>query len=178
MKLIGIESAPLDKTKKVLTMLNNLIKANNDFDNGFRIYDTYGNKVDNCIYDMNVYTEGWLEQTYYVTMLHSSGLYYNWICYVDKDDGYRSIARLYFFQSKDIKLCHNLEQFDLNCSYTINQEEKVKNQYNFDSEYDIHLKVKCKHKVIFNCYTDVSDSYYPLGNINYDLTQLRLQYDK
>ena len=77
MKLIGIESAPLDKTKKVLTVLNNLIKANNDFDNGFKIYDTYGHKVENCTYETYIYTEGWVEQTYYVTMRHSSGLYSN-----------------------------------------------------------------------------------------------------
>lgn len=177
MKLIGIESAPLDKTKKVLTMLNNLIKVNNDFDQVFKIYDTYGNELENCTYENNIYDEGWVEQTYFVTLRHTSGLYYNWICYVDKNDGYRSNAGLYFFQSKDIKLCHNLEQFDLNCSYTVNQKEKVKIQYNFDLEYYIHLKVKCKHKVIFNCYTDATDSYYPIGEIKYDLTQLRLKYE-
>ena len=41
-------------------------------------------------------------------------LYYNWICFVDKDDGYRSYAGLYQIKSKEIYLTKNLEVFDLN----------------------------------------------------------------
>ena len=72
-------------------------------------------------------------------------------------------------------MCYNI---DTAKGKELTQMEKVKTKYDNEAEYQIHLKIKCKHKVIFNCYTDRSDSYYPLGNINYDLTQLRLKYDK
>ena len=179
MKLIGIESAPLDKTKKVLAMIEKLIGVADDCGNGIEVFNEKGSKVEHCSYEqVTSWSDGWKEQTYFITMEHN-GLYYNWICYIDKDDGYRSYAGLFQFKHKNIKLCHNLESFGLNCSYTENTqtEKEVKKPFQEKLVYRIHLKVKCKHKVIFNCYTDHSDSYYPIGIIEDHLTDLKLTYE-
>ena len=177
MKLIGIEGVPLDKTKKVLVMLQKLVEVGDDCGEGLKVYNNQGKLVDDCTYNTD-WSDGWREVTYFVTMKNKD-LYYNWICYTDKNDGYRSYSGLYQFKHKDIKLCHNLESFNLNCSYTENfRTEKKKNQGYCEKEiiYTL-LKVKCKHKPIFHCYTDYSDSYYPLSRIDYKVTDLGLKYD-
>jgi transcription-repair coupling factor (superfamily II helicase) len=56
-------------------------------------------------------------------------------------------------------------------------EKEVKNSWVEKQIFKIHLKVKCKHKTIFECYTDHSDSYYPIGIIHDEVTKLELKYD-
>ena len=178
MKLIGIEYSPLEKTKKVLAMLDKLIGVADDCGNGIEVFNKNGGKVEHCNYEaFTGWSDGWSEKTYFITM-ENNGVYYNWICFVDKDDGYRSYAGLLQFKHKEIKLSKNLEQFGLNCSYTENAkiEKESKNSWVNKQIHAIHLKVKCKHKVIFNCYTDHSDSYYPIGIIEDHLTDLKLNY--
>ena len=178
MKLIGIEWADLDKAKKVLAMLHKLQTISNEFEeSSVKVYDEKGNEVKDCSYKEG-YNEGWCEQVYFVTM-KKGDLYYNWICFVDKDDGYRSYAGLYQIKNKELCLTKNLEAFDLNCSYTENQriEKEVKDSLVDKKIYKIHLKVKCKHKNIFECYTDHTDSYYPIGIIHDNVTKLELKYD-
>lgn len=111
--------------------------------------------------------------------MKNKDLYYNWICFVDRNDGYRSYAGLYQIKNKELCLTKNLEAFDLNCSYTENQriEKEVKDSLVDKKIYKIHLKVKCKHKNIFECYTDHTDSYYPIGIIHDNVTKLELKYD-
>lgn len=179
MKLIGIERIDLDKAKKVLAMLHKLQTISNEFDNSkIKVYNEKGNEVEDCSYNKSEYGEGWCEQVYFITM-KDKDLYYNWICFVDMDDGYRSYAGLYQIKNKELCLTKNLEVFDLNCSYTENKsiEKKVKNLWVDKKIYDIHLKIKCKHKTIFECYTDYSDSYYPIGIIHDEVTKLELKYD-
>ena len=98
---------------------------------------------------------------------------------MDRNDGYRSYAGLYQIKNKELCLTKNLEAFDLNCSYTENQriEKEVKDSLVDKKIYKIHLKVKCKHKNIFECYTDHTDSYYPIGIIHDNVTKLELKYD-
>lgn len=179
MKLLGLECTDLERAKKVLAMLHKLQTIGEECEeNKIKVYNASGSEVKDCSY-YEGWANGWCEQVYFITMKKGK-LYYNWICFVDKDDGYRSYAGLYQFKSKELCLTKNLEQFDLNCSYTENKhiEKAVKNHAYEDKEvYQIHLKVKCKHKVIFECYTDHSDSYYPIGIIHYDLTKLELKYD-
>lgn len=178
MKLIGLECTDLERAKKVLAMLHKLQTIGSEFDESkIKVYNTSGREVEDCSYNAE-WGDGWCEQVYFITM-KKGDLYYNWICFVDKDDGYRSYAGLYQFKSKELCLTKNLEQFNLNCSYTENQhyEKEVKRPFADKIVYAIHLKVKCKHKIIFECYTDHSDSYYPLGIIHDDLTKLELKYD-
>ena len=179
MKLIGIERTDLDKAKKVLTMLHKLQTIGNECEeSSIKVYNEKGNEVEDCSYNKSEYGEGWCEQVYFITMKNKD-LYYNWICYVDMDDGYRSYAGLYQIKHKELCLTKNLEAFDLNCSYTENQsiEKKVKDSWLDKKIYKIHLNIKCKHKIIFECYTDHSDSYYPIGIIHDDVTKLELKYD-
>lgn len=132
--------------------------------------------------DLPLFPNEW-EKTYTFIRLYyntdTKSFYYNWICYVDMDDGYRSYAGLYQIKSKELCLTKNLEAFDLNCSYTENKsiEKEVKDSWVDKKIYDIHLKIKCKHKTIFECYTDQSDSYYPIGIIHDEVTKLELNYD-
>ena len=56
-------------------------------------------------------------------------------------------------------------------------EDKEVNSIGEKLVYHIHLKIKCKHKTIFVCYTDISDNFYPIGIIHDDLTKLELKYD-
>lgn len=178
MKLIGLERTDLERAKKVLAMLHKLQTIGDEFeDKKIKVYNCNGSEVEDCSYNAG-WGDGWCETVYFITM-KKGDLYYNWICYVDKDDGYRSYAGLYQFKSKELCLVKNLEAFNLNCSYTENTriEKEVKNTWVEKQVFKIHLKVKCKHKVIFECYTDHSDSYYPLGIIHDDLTKLELKYD-
>jgi len=177
MKLIGIKWADLDKAKKVLAMLHKLQTISNEFEeSSIKVYDEEGNEVKDCSYKEG-YNEEWCEKVYFITMKNKAS-YYNWICFVDKDDGYRSYAGLYQFKSKEIYLTKNLEVFDLNCSYTENVvEDKEVNLFGEKQVYRIHLKIKCKHKNIFECYTDHTDSYYPIGIIHDNVTKLELKYD-
>ena len=178
MKLIGIERTDLDKAKKVLAMLHKLQNISNEFDNSkIKVYNERGNEVEDCSYHEG-YSEGWCKQVYFITMKNKD-IYYNWICFVDKDYGYRSYAGLYQIKNKELCLTKNLEAFNLNCSYTENKsiEKEVKDSCVDKKIYDIHLKIKCKHKTIFECYTDQSDNYYPIGIIHDDLTKLELKYD-
>ena len=179
MKLIGIERTDLDRAKKVLAMLHKLQTINNEFEeSSIKVYDKHGTEVEDCSYNKSEYSEGWCEQVYFITM-KKGDLYYNWICYVDMDDGYRSYAGLYQIKHKELCLTKNLEAFDLNCSYTENQsiEKEVKDSWVDKKIYKIHLNIKCKHKIIFECYTDYSDSYYPNGIIHDEVTKLELKYD-
>lgn len=179
MKLIGIERTDLDKAKKVLAMLNKLQTIGNEFEeNSIKVYDKHGTEVEDCSYNKVEYGEGWCEQVYFITMKNKDS-YYNWICYVDMDDGYRSYAGLYKINHKELCLAKNLEAFNLNCSYIENKsiEKEVKDSWVDKKIYDIHLKIKCKHKTIFECYTDYSDSYYPIGIIHDEVTKLELKYD-
>ena len=178
MKLIGIERTDLDRAKKVLAMLHKLQIIGKEFDNPqIKVYNEMGNEVEDCSYYQG-YSEGWGEQVYFITMKNKD-IYYNWICFIDKDYGYRSYAGLYQIKYKELCLTKNLEAFNLNCSYTENKsiEKEVKDSCVDKKIYDIHLKIKCKHKTIFECYTDNSDSYYPIGIIYDDLTKLELNYD-
>ena len=179
MKLLGIERTDLDRAKKVLAMLHKLQTIGDEFDNTqIKVYNERGNEVEDCSYRNDGISDGWCECVYFITM-KKGDLYYNWICFVDKNDGYRSYAGLYQIKNKELCLTKNLEAFDLNCSYTENQriEKEVKNDWVDKQIFKIHLKVKCKHKVIFECYTDHSDSYYPIGIIHDDVTKLELKYD-
>ena len=179
MKLIGIERTDLDKAKKVLAMLHKLQTISNEFEeSSIKVYNEKGNEVEDCSYNKSEYSEGWCEQVYFITMKNKD-LYYNWICYVDMDDGYHSYAGLYQIKNKELCLTKNLEAFNLNCSYTENKriEKEVKDSWLDKKIYNIHLKIKCKHKVIFECYTDYSDSYYPIGIIHDEVTKLELKYD-
>ena len=126
MKLIGIERTDLDKAKKVLAMLHKLQTISNEFDNSkIKVYDSKGNEVEDCSYNKSEYGEGWCEQVYFITMKDKDS-YYNWICYVDMDDGYRSYAGLYQIKNKELCLTKNLEVFNLNCSYTENKSIEKK----------------------------------------------------
>ena len=126
MKLIGIERTDLDKAKKVLAMLHKLQTISNEFDNSkIKVYDSKGNEVEDCSYNKSEYGEGWCEQVYFITM-KDKDLCYNWICYVDMDDGYRSYAGLYQIKNKELCLTKNLEVFNLNCSYTENKSIEKK----------------------------------------------------
>lgn len=177
MKLVGIEEVDLAKAKKVLEMLYKLSKISDEFGNGIKVYNTAGEPVADCRYNQG-WGDGWLECVYFVTM-KKDDLYYNWICYVDKDDGYRSYAGVYQFKCKDIQLSKNLEVFNLNCSYTENTKKvtKAKQKGWDDIIINTNLKVKCKHKIIFHSFTDWTDGYYPVGVLKNDLTKLELKYD-
>lgn len=158
-------------------MLHKLQTIGNEFDNSkIKVYNSMGNEVEDCSYHKE-YSEGWCEQVYFITMKNKD-LYYNWICYVDMDD-YHSYAILYQIKNKELCLTKNLEVFDLNCSYTENKRivKEVKDSRMDMKIYSIHLKIKCKHKTIFECYTDQSDSYYPIGIIHDEVTKLELKYD-
>lgn len=176
MKLLGIEWADLDRVKKVLKMLHKLQTIGNDFgESTIKVYNKKGCEVEDFLYTED-FSE-WCEKVYFITMKEGD-FYYNWICYIDKDGGFRSYAGLYQFKSREISLTNNLEAFDLNCSYKENViEDKEVNSIGEKLVYHIHLKIKCKHKTIFVCYTDISDNFYPIGIIHDDLTKLELKYD-
>ena len=102
MKLIGIERTDLDRAKKVLAMLHKLQTIGDEFDNTqIKVYNERGNEVEDCSYRNDGISDGWCECVYFITM-KKGDLYYNWICFVDKNDGYRSYACLYQIKNKEL----------------------------------------------------------------------------
>ena len=101
------------QSQESIGMLHKLQTISNEFEeSSIKVYDEKRNEVEDCSYKEG-YNEGWCEKVYFITM-KKDDLYYNWICFVDKDDGYRSYAGLYQIKSKEIYLTKNLEVFDLN----------------------------------------------------------------
>lgn len=67
------------------------------------------------------------------------------ISYVDNDDGYRSYVKIKQFE------------YEVDISRYVSGEHEI--------NYDIIIQYEGKN--IFECYTDNSDNYYPVGNIEY-----------
>jgi hypothetical protein len=169
----------MDRTKKVIGILNKLLKIDEDCGDStyLEVFNENGRKMENLDYDeLMHWSDGWCEQIYFITM-NEGNEYINWICYVDKDDGYRSHAGYFRFRSKDIKLTWNLEKYDLKCTYKENFKTQEKSKH-WDDEMDQfhnHLEVTCNRKKVFRCYTDESDSYYPIGLLEDKVVELGLK---
>ena len=97
--------------------------------------------------------------------MKNKNFYDNYFCYVDRDDGYRSYAMASLLPIKDYPMIDNLKSYNLDVKIVPSAPNgDIKN----------NLVLKCKDKLIFECKTDYSDSYYPLGIIHDHLVDLRL----
>lgn len=177
-KLMGIEMVDLSKAKKVLGILDKLTKIDEDFGEGYlSVYNERGEKRTELKYeDVTSWSDGWMEKIYFVTVADGDK-YVNWLCYMDKDDGYRSYSGFYKFESKDIKLTWNLEKYDLKCNIKEGFKKEKKNP-NYEGEidsFDYHLEVKVGKKTVYACYTDNSDNYYPIACMDDKVVELELK---
>lgn len=168
MELLGIKLVDLNQCKKTLGMISKLAEIQHETTETYLITNENGTGLIDVNYKTDEWKEGWSEQIYYIT-IKDRNEYINWICYIDMDDGYRCHAGLYKFKSNDIKLCNNLESYKLKCTF---KEKEYKRRKSGEVELESHLKIKCKHKIIFRCETNWRDEYYPCGHLTYDVPAL------
>lgn len=149
-KLLGIQYLDYDIANKYVDMYNNIMKANQDFEGEKKEIELHSF----CsIY--NKFSKEWSELIYLISY-EEDGEYHNLISYVDNDDGYRSYVKTIELAGLGQPL---LKQFE----YDVDILRYVSGQNEIN--YDILIQYEGKN--IFECYTDNSDNYYPVGNIEY-----------
>jgi hypothetical protein len=149
-KLLGIQYLDYDIANKYVDMYNNIVKANQDFESEKKEIE-----LDSFCSIYNKFSKEWTDLIYLISY-EEDGEYHNLISYVDNDDGYRSYVKTIELAGLGQPL---LKQFE----YEVDILRNVSGQNEIN--YDILIQYEGKN--IFECYTDNSDNYYPVGNIEY-----------
>ena len=149
-KLLGIQYLDYDIANKYVDMYNNIVKANQDFESEKKEIE-----LDSFCSIYNKFSKEWSDLIYLISY-EEDGEYHNLISYVDNDDGYRSYVKTIELSGLGQPL---LKQFE----YEVDILRNVSGQNEIN--YDILIQYEGKN--IFECYTDNSDNYYPVGNIEY-----------
>ena len=150
-KLFGIQYLDYDIANKYIDMYNNIVKANQDFES-----DKKEIELDSFCSIYNRFTKEWSDLIYLISY-EEDGEFHNLISYVDNDDGYRSYVKVIDLNGLGQPL---LKQFE----YEVNILRYISSQNN---NIDYEILIQYEGKNIFECYTDNSDGYYPVGNIEY-----------
>ena len=150
-KLFGIQYLDYDIANKYIDMYNNIVKANQDFEG-----DKKEIELDSFCSIYNRFTKEWSDLIYLISY-EEDGEFHNLISYVDNDDGYRSYVKVIELAGLGQPL---LKQFE----YEVNILRYISSQNN---NIDYEILIQYEGKNIFECYTDNSDGYYPVGNIEY-----------
>ena len=137
-KLLGIQYLDYDIANKYVDMYNNIVKANQDFESEKKEIE-----LDSFCSIYNKFSKEWSDLIYLIS-------------YVDNDDGYRSYVKTIELAGLGQPL---LKQFE----YEVDILRHVSGEHEIN--YDILIQYEGKN--IFECYTDNSDHYYPVGNIEY-----------
>lgn len=160
LKLIGLKNLSVEEANKYLAMIQTKQRMEKDFtDESEELYELPG-----AYWEGGKFSDKWTEQIYIVS-LKNKNFYDNYFCYVDRDDGYRCYARVSLLPIKDYPMIDNLKSYNLDVEIVPSAPKgDIKNG----------LVLKCRDKFIFECKTDFSDSYYPLGIIHDNLVDLKL----
>ena len=97
--------------------------------------------------------KGWESDGDGVILMLDGDIYY---CYENPDDGYRSYVKTIELAGLGQPLLKQFE-YDVDISRYVSGQNEI--------NYDILIQYEGKN--IFECYTDNSDNYYPVGNIEY-----------
>ena len=160
LKLIGFKNLSIEEANKYLAMILSKQRMEKDFTvESEEVYELPGAYVEG-----GKFSDKWTEQIYLVSMKNKN-FYDNYFCYVDRDDGYRSYAIASLLTIKDYPMIDNLKSYNLDVKIVPSAPK---------SDIKNNLVLKCKDKLIFECKTDFSDSYYPLGIIHDHLVDLKL----
>jgi len=160
LKLIGLKNLSTEEANKYLA----LIQANQRMEKDFTDESEETYELPGSYWEGGKFSDKWTEEIYLVSMKNKN-FYDNYFCFVDRDDGYRSYARASMLPIKDHPMMDNLKSYNLDVEIVPSASKgDIKNQ----------LVLKCRDKLIFECKTDYSDSYYPLGIIYDNLVDLKL----
>lgn len=149
-KLLGIQYLDYDIANKYVDMYNNIVKANQDFESEKKEIE-----LDSFCSIYNKFSKEWSDLIYLISY-EEDGEYHNLISYVDNDDGYRSYVNTIELAGLGQPLLKQFE-YEVDILRNVSGENEI--------NYDILIQYEGKN--IFECYTDNSDNYYPLGNIEY-----------
>lgn len=149
-KLLGIQYLDYDIANKYVDMYNNIVKANQDFESEKKEIE-----LDSFCSIYNKFSKEWSDLIYLISY-EEDGEYHNLISYVDNDDGYRSYVKTIELAGLGKPLLKQFE-YEVDISRYVSGENAI--------NYDILIQYEGKN--IFECYTDNSDNYYPVGNIEY-----------
>lgn len=149
-KLLGIQYLDYDIANKYVDMYNNIVKANQDFEGEKKEIE-----LDSFCSIYNKFSKEWSDLIYLISY-EEDGEYHNLISYVDNDDGYRSYVKTIELSGLGQPLLKQFE-YEVNILRNVSGENEI--------NYDILIQYEGKN--IFECYTDNSDNYYPVGNIEY-----------
>jgi hypothetical protein len=159
LKLIGFKNLSIEEANKHLAMILSKQRMEKDFEDIGIEYELPG-----AYWEGGKFSDKWTEQIYLISMKNKN-FYDNYFCYVDRDDGYRSYSRASLLPIKDYPMIDNLKSYNLDVKIVPSAPKgDIKND----------LVLKCRDKLIFECKTDYSDSYYPLGIIYDNLVDLKL----
>jgi hypothetical protein len=149
-KLLGIQYLDYDIANKYVDMYNNIVKANQDFESEKKEIE-----LDSFCSIYNKFSKEWTDLIYLICY-EEDGEYHNLISYVDNDDGYRSYVKTIELAGLGQPLLKQFE-YEVDILRNVSGENEI--------NYDILIQYEGKN--IFECYTDNSDNYYPVGNIEY-----------
>lgn len=159
LKLIGFKNLSTEEANKYLAMILSKQRMEKDFEDIGIEY-----KLPGAYWEGGKFSDKWTEQIYLISMKNKN-FYDNYFCYIHRDDGYRSYAMASLLPIKDYPMIDNLKSYNLDVKIVPSAPKgDIKNG----------LVLKCKDKLIFECKTDHSDSYYPLGIIYDNLVDLKL----
>ena len=146
MKLLGIRDLDVNQGNKILGMINKLDDISNEFeDTEYRLEVGCHEKFSN----------EWTGDIYLIC-LEDNGKLINYLCWEDMDDGYSSYTGSVEITGYKCIRLNNFETLDL--------EVEVKKQFKTGTkEHDLQLVNN--DVVVFDCYTDFDDGYYPCGKI-------------
>lgn len=109
--------------------------------------------------NIRTFSDSWSENINIITV-KDGDKYINYIAYVDADDGYRSEAYAYKFETSE-PICNNFMNYNI--------EVSIKEAFSNDVmkfEYRFVIRNKKDNMVLVECYTNLDDSYYPVGHIH------------
>ncbi len=160
MILYGLKEVDASFANKVLNTVFAINRINKDFDGeDANILKDMRNTPVNSI---RTFSDSWSENINIITVKNGDK-FINYIAYIDADDGYRSEAYAYKFETAE-PICKNLVNYNIEVSI---KEAFSNDVMNF--EYRFVIRNKKDNMVLVECYTNWDDSYYPVGHIHVEV---------
>lgn len=157
MILYGLKEVDASFANKVLNTVFAINRLNTDFDgeDANILKDMRNNPVNN----IRIFSDSWSEYIIIITV-KDGDKFINYIAFVDADDGYRSRADAYKFETSE-PICKNLVNYNIEVSI-----KQAFSDYVMKNEYRFVIRNKKDNMVMAECYTNWDDSYYPVGHIH------------
>lgn len=157
MILYGLKEVEASFANKVLNTIFAINRMNSDFDG--EDTNILKDMRNNPVNSIRTFSDSWSECINIITVKNGDK-FINYIAFVDVDDGYRGRADAYKFETSE-PICKNLVNYNIDVSIKEAFSDKV-----MKIEYIFVIRNKKDNTMLFECYTNWDDSYYPVGHIH------------